>query len=62
LHEAFADGAHVVSLGAITDPTLIISSIAQALGLAESPHQLLFDSLKAFLRDRQALLVLDNFE
>jgi len=62
LHEAFADGAHFISLAAISDPTLIIPTIAQALGLAESPGQLLFDSLKAFLRDRQMLLVLDNFE
>ena len=62
MHEAFADGAHFISLAAISDPTLIIPTIAQALGLAESPGQLLFDSLKAFLRDRQMLLVLDNFE
>jgi predicted ATPase/DNA-binding CsgD family transcriptional regulator len=60
--ETFADGAHFVSLGAISDPTLIIPTIAQALGLAESPDRLLFDSLKAFLHDRQLLLVLDNFE
>jgi predicted ATPase len=62
LRDAFAAGAHFISLGAISDPTLIIPTIAQALGLVESPDQLLFDSLKAFLRDRQMLLVLDNFE
>jgi predicted ATPase/DNA-binding CsgD family transcriptional regulator len=62
LSETFTDGAHFVSLAAITDPTLVIPTLAQALGLAESPHQLLFDNLKDFLRDRQALLVLDNFE
>jgi predicted ATPase len=60
LHAAFADGAHFISLGAIIDPTLIIPTIAQALGVAESPDRLLFDSLKAFLRDRQMLLMLDN--
>jgi predicted ATPase/DNA-binding CsgD family transcriptional regulator len=60
--ETFADGAHFISLGAIRDPTLIIPTIAQALGLVESPGQLLFDSLKDFLRDRQMLLLLDNFE
>ena len=62
VQEAFADGAHFVSLGAIGDPTLIIPTIAQALGLVESPDQLLFDSLKAFLRDRHILLLIDNFE
>jgi predicted ATPase/DNA-binding CsgD family transcriptional regulator len=59
---SFADGAHFVSLDAISDPTLIIPTITQALSLAESPDQLLFDSLKAFLRDQHRLLVLDNFE
>jgi len=62
LGETFAEGVHFVSLGAIRDSTLIIPTIAQALGLAESPDQLLFVSLKAFLRDRQLLLLLDNFE
>ncbi len=62
LSTTFADGAHFVSLAAITDPTLIIPTLAQALNLAEAPDQLLFDSLKAFLGDRQELLVLDNFE
>ena len=62
LHEAFADGAHFISLAAITDPTLILPTLAQALGLAESPDRLLFDSLKDFLRGRQMLLLIDNFE
>src|SRR5713101_9500547 len=62
LGDTFAGGAHFISLAAITDPTLVIPTIAQALGLAELPDRLLFDSLKDFLRDRQALLLLDNFE
>jgi len=60
--EGFADGAHFVSLSAISDPTLLIPTIAQALHLTESPDRLLFESLKAFLQDRHLLLVLDNFE
>jgi len=62
LYATFPDGAQLVALSAIRDPTLIIPTIAQTIGLAESPNQLLFDSLKAFLRDRQMLLLLDNFE
>ncbi len=62
LRDTFADGAHFISLGAISDPTLIIPTIAHTLGLAESPNRLLFDSLKDFLRDKQMLLLLDNFE
>jgi len=62
LYAAFPDGVQFVALSVVRDPTLIIPTIAQTLGLAESPNQLLFDSLKAFLRDRQMLLLLDNFE
>jgi predicted ATPase/DNA-binding CsgD family transcriptional regulator len=60
--EAFTDGAYLISLDAIRDPTLIIPTIAQVLSLSESPDRLLFDSLKDFLRERQTLLLLDNFE
>ena len=62
LSAAFAKGTHFVSLAAIRDPTLIIPTFAQALGLVESPHRLLFDSLKDFLHNRQTLLLVDNFE
>src|SRR5262245_27743164 len=58
----FGDGARFVSLSAISDATLLIPTIAQALALAESPDQLLFEILKSYLRERRLLLVLDNFE
>jgi predicted ATPase/DNA-binding CsgD family transcriptional regulator len=58
----FADGIFFISLAPISDPTLIIPTIAQTLGVIESPNRLLLDSLKEFLRDRRALLLLDNFE
>ena len=54
-HEAqdsFADGVFFISLAPISDPTLIVPTIAQTLSLLESPRRLLFDSLKEFLRDR----------
>jgi len=62
LSATFAGGAHFISLAAIRDPTLIIPTIANVLGLVESPDRLLFDSLKDFLRDRHMLLLIDNFE
>lgn len=62
LQDAFVDGVFFISLAAISDSTLIIPTIAQTLGVIESPNRLLLDSLKEFLRDRQALLLLDNFE
>ena len=62
LQDAFVDGVFFISLAAIADSTLIIPTIAHTLGVIESPNRLLLDSLKEFLRDQQALLLLDNFE
>ncbi len=62
VQDSFADGVCFVSLAPIRDPTLILATIAHALSLPESPNRLLFDSLKDHLRDRQILLLLDNFE
>jgi predicted ATPase/DNA-binding CsgD family transcriptional regulator len=62
LHDAFIDGVFFISLAAISDSTLIIPTIAHTFGVIESPNRLLLDSLKEFLRERQILLLLDNFE
>jgi predicted ATPase/DNA-binding NarL/FixJ family response regulator len=62
LQDSFVDGVFFISLAAISDSTLIIPTIAHTLGVIESPNRLLLDSLKEFLRERQALLLLDNFE
>jgi len=48
-HEAqdsFAAGVFFISLAPISDPTLIIPTIAQTLSLPESPHRLWLDSLE----------------
>lgn len=58
----FPDDAHFISLAAIHDPTLVIPTLVQALGVAEGPDRLPYDSLKEFLRRRRLLLILDNFE
>jgi predicted ATPase/class 3 adenylate cyclase len=62
LLEDFESGVFFVPLAAIREPTLVASSIAQALGLQEKAGQELRDSLQEFLQDKQMLLVLDNFE
>jgi predicted ATPase/DNA-binding CsgD family transcriptional regulator len=58
----FADGTCFAALAALTDPELVIPTIAQALGVREQAHQSLRDSLKDSLRQRHLLLLLDNFE
>jgi len=62
LQDTFADGVFFISLAPISDPTLIVPTIAQTLSLPESPRRLWLDSLKDYLHDRQVLLLLDNFE
>lgn len=62
LLDNFADGVWLVHLAPISDPALVHSTIAQTLGLKEAGGQSLADSLKAYLREKQMLLVLDNFE
>ena len=58
----FRDGVFFVALAAIPDSTLVASTIAQTLGVKEVGASPLVDRLKEFLRDRQMLLAIDNFE
>lgn len=58
----FADGVHFVSLAAVRNPDLVVSTVAQELGLKEVGERSLFERLKAHLRDKRQLLFLDNFE
>src|SRR6266511_6318149 len=59
---AFSDGASFVALAPIGDPSLVIATIAQTLGVKETVGQPLLEQLKAVLQARRLLLVLDNFE
>jgi predicted ATPase len=60
--EDFADGVAFHGLDPIRDPALVVATIAHAVGLREAGSQSWFDQLTAFLRWRDQLLILDNFE
>src|SRR5215208_2985487 len=62
LLELYPDGAFFVDLAPLIDPALVPSTVAGALGVREEVGQPLITTLTAFLRDRQLLLALDNFE
>ena len=62
LTDEFEDGVFFVALAAIGDPALVAPTITRTLGLTESSNQAPEEMLKDYLRDRQTLLVLDNFE
>ena len=49
-----ADGVFWVGLGSLTDPDLVVTEIAHSIGAP--------DDLAGFLRDRELVLLLDNFE
>ncbi|HEX8918880.1 MAG TPA: helix-turn-helix domain-containing protein, partial [Chloroflexota bacterium] len=62
LQPAFTDGTIWIPLAALTDSTLVPSAIAQALGLMEFGSVPLQALIQSSLRDRQMLMLLDNFE
>jgi predicted ATPase len=61
LRDHYAD-VWFVALKAVSDPALVIPTVASTLGLREAAGDSLDQSLKRYLGDKQALLVLDNFE
>ena len=58
----YPDGVFFVPLAPVRDPDLVPSTIAQSLGLQDARNRPLMEHLVSQLRDRQMLLVLDNFE
>ncbi len=58
----FSDGVYFVPLAAITEPPLVATAILQALGIAEQAGRAAPELLRELLKERDLLLVLDNFE
>jgi non-specific serine/threonine protein kinase len=58
----FKDGVFFVALASINEPDLLVSTICQSLGVKEERDDSLITTLQNFLRDKQILLLLDNFE
>lgn len=60
--EHFYHGVFFVALAPITDPGLVASTIAQSLGITETPGRSIVAGLKDYLQNKSLLLLLDNFE
>ena len=58
----FSDGVFFVNLAPLIDPELVVPTIAQALGLKEAAGQPPLDLVSISLREKELLLLLDNFE
>lgn len=62
LKEWFHDGVFFVSLEPLRDPELLLSAVAEAMGVKEEGDASIIDLLKARAVGKQMLVVLDNFE
>ncbi len=62
LSDSFADGVFFVNLAPISDPALVLPTIAETLGLRSIGEQSLLERLREELRQKQMVLLLDNFE
>ena len=60
--ERYPDGVFFVDLSVLTDPALVLPTIAATLGVREVLGQPLFQTLVRFLTDKRLLLLLDNCE
>jgi non-specific serine/threonine protein kinase len=58
----FKDGVWLIELAPLTDPSLIVSTIASVLGLREVPGIPLLNVLIDYLRAKSLLLIFDNCE
>lgn len=62
IKSSFRDGVYFVPLAPITDTGLAASTIAHEIGLFDTGHQPIEETLLEYLRDKNCLLLLDNFE
>ncbi len=62
LSEFFTDGVFFVDLAPLSNPDLVVPTIAQTLGIREVGGVAYLQRLKEELRQKQMLLLLDNFE
>ena len=60
--DLFPDGVVFVALAPLSDPTLVLSTVAKSLNLREAEYRTPREALGVFLREKKFLLVLDNLE
>ena len=58
----FEDGVFFIDLAAVNDPESVISAIARTVGIKETGDRPPIEEIKADLKSRRLLLLLDNFE
>ena len=62
LLDSFPDGVWFVEFAPLADPALVTQTVLTSLGLREETGRPLLDALIDYLREKKALLILDNCE
>jgi non-specific serine/threonine protein kinase len=60
--ESCPDGVWLVELASLSDASLVLQTLARALGLTEQPGKRLIDTIADHLASKRLLLMLDNAE
>ena len=58
----YESGVIFLPLAEVSEPDLVVSKVAKQLGIREGGSQPLLASVRNYLRDKQILLIMDNFE
>lgn len=62
LYPHFQDGVAFVALATVTEPNLVVDTIAKALDVSERAGENISTRLKNYLKPKEMVLLLDNFE
>jgi class 3 adenylate cyclase len=62
LLDEFPAGVWFINLAPLTEPELVVPTVAQTLGVREQAGETLMDTIAADLAGKEGLLLLDNFE
>lgn len=62
VYSHFGDGVAFVALASVSDPNLVVTTIAETLGVPEKGGETILHRLKEHLCAQELLLLLDNFE
>jgi predicted ATPase/DNA-binding SARP family transcriptional activator/predicted negative regulator of RcsB-dependent stress response len=60
--ERFGEGVWLIELAPLTDPALLVPTVAAALGVKENPSRSIEQVLLEHLKQKRVLLILDNCE
>ena len=62
LHDNYARGSYVVYLQPLRSSDFFVSAVADAIGISLTGHEPPLVQLASYLQDKEALILLDNFE